>query len=445
MPTIAETLSILTKNSELSNLLEKDKFEIISAKTYNAVGDGVSDDSDYILDGLAYIRAEGLGSYFFPHGIYKVDPARFDSNTFDGIYLWGDNSSFDGISDTIYQVGVAVVTPDSVLTTSILNKAVTSPKLADDIQVGSLALLSALITGTARASVTAAINAVVSLLSADIVATQAGAYTYATTATENDTYVVTLSPVPEAYVEGMTLNIKVDVGNTGDATLNANSKGAIALAKMTSTGVASLATGDMVANGTYTVIYTTISATPYFLVMNPTGQNIPTSILTARGMFIRSSGANAPEAVALGMANKALVSDGTDIVYGYPDMPLYSASNNQIMAAASELSCNSSAAYQTMMSFVCKYSGEVRVNCDIKSGGNNCTLLVAIAPHNVSVPESNFSGTGTGNYESVTTDVYVSAGQRYAIMCKITVATGYIKNIAICADKSTSALGNSIF
>lgn len=269
--TIAETLSILTSNSELSNLLEKDKFEIISAKTFKAVGDDVADDSDAVLAGLAYIQANGLGSYYFPHGIYKVDPARFDSNTFDGIYLWGDNSSFDGISDTIYQVGVAVVTPDSVLTTSILNKAVTSPKFADDVQVGSLTLLNALITGAARASVTAAINKVIDIISADIIATQTGAYTYAATSAGNDTYVVTLSPEPPDYAVGMALNIKVDVGNTGSATLNANSKGAVTLAKMTSAGVSALVTGDMIAGGVYAVIVTVISSTPYFLVLNPTG------------------------------------------------------------------------------------------------------------------------------------------------------------------------------
>jgi hypothetical protein len=54
-------------------------------------------------------------------------------------------------------------------------------------------------------------------------------YIYAATATGNDTYVVTLTPAPAAYVDGMEINFKADVLNTGACTLNVNGLGAKAI------------------------------------------------------------------------------------------------------------------------------------------------------------------------------------------------------------------------
>ena len=79
-----------------------------------------------------------------------------------------------------------------------------------------------------------------------------GSQAYAATTTSNDTYVVTLSPVPAGLVDGMTLQIKLDVANTGPATLNVNSLGALALVKGVSTA---LVTGDLLANQVITVVY----------------------------------------------------------------------------------------------------------------------------------------------------------------------------------------------
>lgn len=45
MPTPSELLSTYTTQSELSNLLESDKFGIVSVKSYGAKGDGVTDDT----------------------------------------------------------------------------------------------------------------------------------------------------------------------------------------------------------------------------------------------------------------------------------------------------------------------------------------------------------------------------------------------------------------
>lgn len=62
------------------------------------------------------------------------------------------------------------------------------------------------------------------------------------------------------------------------------------------------------------------------------------SLFTARGMFIRSSAANTPEAVELGTAGKSIVSDGTDIVYDYPYPTTMVASNTTILSATTERS-----------------------------------------------------------------------------------------------------------
>lgn len=58
---------------------------------------------------------------------------------------------------------------------------------------------------------------------------QLAAENYATSTTGDDTYVVTLSPVPAAYAAGMVVRFKPDTANTGACTLNVNSLGAKAI------------------------------------------------------------------------------------------------------------------------------------------------------------------------------------------------------------------------
>jgi hypothetical protein len=93
---------------------------------------------------------------------------------------------------------------------------------------------------------------------------QKGAEIYSATATGNDTYVVTLSPVPTSYVNGMHIFIKLDVANTGASTINVNSLGAISIVTGISTATA---TGDMLANGIYELIYN--STGTVFQLVNP--------------------------------------------------------------------------------------------------------------------------------------------------------------------------------
>lgn len=81
------------------------------------------------------------------------------------------------------------------------------------------------------------------------------AHRYAADAGSNDTYAVTLSPVPAAYVTGMMVNFMPNTKNTGAATLNVNSLGAKTIKKITAAGKADLADNDLVNGTIYQVVY----------------------------------------------------------------------------------------------------------------------------------------------------------------------------------------------
>lgn len=75
---------------------------------------------------------------------------------------------------------------------------------------------------------------------------------YAADAQANDTYVITLDPVPSAYFTGMEINFKANTINTGAATLNVNSLGAKTIKKNHDQD---LDDGDIEANQIVKVIY----------------------------------------------------------------------------------------------------------------------------------------------------------------------------------------------
>jgi len=87
---------------------------------------------------------------------------------------------------------------------------------------------------------------------------QSGSEVYAASSSGNDSYTVTLSPVPAAYVNGLVVNFKPDTANTGSATLNVNGLGAIAITKNNDVA---LATGDIEANQIVTVVYNSTGPT----------------------------------------------------------------------------------------------------------------------------------------------------------------------------------------
>jgi len=65
-------------------------------------------------------------------------------------------------------------------------------------------------------------------------------------------YVVTLNPVPTAYVDGMVINVKMANPNTGNSTINVNGLGVKSVYKANYTN---LFGNDLLANNTYSLIY----------------------------------------------------------------------------------------------------------------------------------------------------------------------------------------------
>lgn len=81
---------------------------------------------------------------------------------------------------------------------------------------------------------------------------QKNAEKYAADAGANDTYAITLSPVPTSYATGMVVHFKANTANTGACTLNVNSLGAKTIKRDYNVD---LDTGDILANQLVSVIY----------------------------------------------------------------------------------------------------------------------------------------------------------------------------------------------
>lgn len=86
---------------------------------------------------------------------------------------------------------------------------------------------------------------------------QKSSESYAADAQANDTYVITLDPVPTSLVNGMTLRFKANTANTGPATLNVNGLGALAIVTGLDTP---LVTGAIAANQVCVVTYNSTGA-----------------------------------------------------------------------------------------------------------------------------------------------------------------------------------------
>lgn len=81
---------------------------------------------------------------------------------------------------------------------------------------------------------------------------QNSTYTYAEDAEASDTYAITLSTAPTAYVAGQTFRFLANTANTGGATLNVNALGAKNILKQNDKA---LVTGDIEAGSIVTVVY----------------------------------------------------------------------------------------------------------------------------------------------------------------------------------------------
>lgn len=106
---------------------------------------------------------------------------------------------------------------------------------------------------------------------------QHNAEKYAADAGANDTYVITLSPVPTSYTNGMVVYFKANTANTGAATINVNSLGAKTIVKGVNT---TLANNDILAGQLCTVIYDGTN----FVLQSPVSTNLASNPLYTNGV-----------------------------------------------------------------------------------------------------------------------------------------------------------------
>lgn len=107
---------------------------------------------------------------------------------------------------------------------------------------------------------------------------------YAASSAGTDTYAITLGVAPSAYAAGQKYTFKADVANTGAATLNVNSLGAVTIKKNVSED---LATGDIVIDQMVTVTHDGTN----FQLHKPTLRLTPTTqVYTSSDTWTRPSG-----------------------------------------------------------------------------------------------------------------------------------------------------------
>lgn len=254
-----------------------------------------------------------------------------------------------------------------------------------------------------------------------------------------DSYAITLTTPFTAYNAGMMINFKADVSNTGAATINVDGKGAKDLKKMTATGKAALETGDVIAGGIYIGIYDGTD----FILTNPV--SLLQRLLTAQGDMIVASGVNAATVLALGAANKAIISNGTTVEYGYPDNPAYTASDTVILTGNTERSAVGTT-YGALKSFKVKYSGTVRLKFEMKGNGEATQIAIGDGLYNNPSSYIASGGAGTTTYTAKSVDVTVCGGRTYTLFGKVSAGgyACYIRNLTVCADKSASADDNAV-
>lgn len=128
---------------------------------------------------------------------------------------------------------------------------------------------------------------------------QNGDSVYAADAQANDTYVITLSPVPAGYVAGQHFKFKANTLNTGAATLNVNSLGAITIKKGLNTD---LETGDIVAGQIVEVVYDGTN----FIMTSPPSQLVNGGTITGqhfhkKGFGVANGNGSTTQTIAHGL------------------------------------------------------------------------------------------------------------------------------------------------
>lgn len=135
---------------------------------------------------------------------------------------------------------------------------------------------------------------------------------YAADAEASDTYVITLTSAPLAYVAGQVFAFKANTTNTGAATLNVNSLGAKTIKKEHDVD---LANGDIEAGQIVTVVYDGTQFQMQSLLGNAPaagGQDLATDTLwAAQGDLVKGTGDDGADILTIGADHTILVSNGS--------------------------------------------------------------------------------------------------------------------------------------
>ena len=308
-----------------------------------------------------------------------------------GLYsTFGDNVQ-DAI-DAIEAAGTGSVPPD---------ETITDAKMASDIKIGSLSSLVAIITGAARNSVVAAINFVTELLG-------------------------NLSSLDTT-----------EKSNLVGAINEVNSKTASVLTTQ----------GDLLVRGAVNNQRLPIGTARKVLSVNSTANGLEyvdslQSLMTAQGDILVASGVNAPTRLAIDSTpNKALISNGTTIVYGYSLLGRYDPSDSVLKSANTERTFNGT--NQIRKQFGIQRQGKVRIKGEFKTGDGNVATLDISSYNTVIAPGTlTVIGTGAGTLStsyvsfSMDTTLDVMAGGVIALRGSCAGVGISIRNVTICASES---------
>lgn len=136
---------------------------------------------------------------------------------------------------------------------------------------------------------------------------------YGVTSGSANTYALTLTPAPVAYVDGMGVVVKINVANTGAGTLNVNGLGAKAIVDIRGNALIS---GKLRLNGTYSLKYN--SSSENFILQGEGGELAKIPNLCKNGNFVSTEMWNSE-----GLSKFTAVSNVATILAVYGDAKLY--------------------------------------------------------------------------------------------------------------------------
>jgi hypothetical protein len=188
-----------------------------------------------------------------PPQVYERYAAKNNDETIVGAW------TFEGGAVTFDSSNIPIFDNQPTLTN---DKQVATKKYADDLAIAGspnasttvkgiveIATEAQSLAGTDTGETTAPLSVLPSQIAKNI---QNTVYNYAADAGANDTYAITIAPAISAYATGQIFTFKANTVNTGAATLNVNTKGAIAIKKNKSQA---LEDGDIAAGMFVTVVY----------------------------------------------------------------------------------------------------------------------------------------------------------------------------------------------